>query len=82
MSQKSEIKFSVQFSSVNEALGRATWASQVTPAVKNSPVNAGNIRATGLIPESGRSSGGGHGNPLLYSCLENTLDRGATVHMV
>ena len=39
----------------------------------------------GLIPESGRSSGGGHGNPLLYSCLENPLDRGpwrATVHRV
>ena len=39
----------------------------------------------GSIPESGRSPGGGHGNPLLYSCLENPMDRGAsqaTVHEV
>ena len=37
------------------------------------------------IPESGRSSGGGHGNPLQYSCLENPMDRGAwwaSVHRV
>ena len=41
--------------------------------------------ATGSIPGSGRSPGGGHGNPLQYSCLENPLDRGAwweTVHRV
>ena len=43
--------------------------------VKNSPGNAGDIRDVGLIPGSGRSSGGGHGNPLQYSCLENTMDR-------
>ena len=42
--------------------------------VKNSPVNA---RDTGSIPGSGRSPGGGHGNPLQYSCLENPIDRGA-----
>ena len=39
----------------------------------------------GSIPESGRSPGGGHGNPLQYSCLENPMDRGAwwaTVHVV
>ena len=42
--------------------------------VKNSPVNA---RDTGSIPGSGRSPGGGHGNPLQYSCLENPMDRGA-----
>ena len=37
----------------------------------------------GLIPGSGRSPGGGHGNPLQYSCLENPMDRGAcqaTIH--
>ena len=39
--------------------------------VKNSPANAGGIRDAGLIPESGRSPGGGHGTPLQYSCLEN-----------
>jgi len=39
----------------------------------------------GSIPESGRSPGGGNGNPLQYSCLENSMDRGAwwaTVHGV
>ena len=51
--------------------------------VKNLPANAGDIRDTGSIPGSGRSPGGGHGNPLQYSCLENTTDREtwlATVH--
>ena len=45
--------------------------------VKNLPANPGDIRDVGLIPESGRSPGGGHGNPLQYSCLENLMDRGA-----
>ena len=49
-------------------------ASQVVLAEKNPPANAGNM---GLIPGSGRSPGGGHGNPLQYSCLENPMDRGA-----
>ena len=40
--------------------------------VKNLPANAGD---TGLIPRSGRSSGVGNGNPLQYSCLENSMDR-------
>ena len=50
---------------------------------KNPPANAGDIRDVGLIPGSGSSPGGGHGNPLQYSCLENLMDRGAwraTVH--
>ena len=53
--------------------------------VKNLPANEGDIRDRSSIPESGRSSGGGHGNPLQYSCLENPVDRGtwqATVHRV
>ena len=53
--------------------------------VKNPPANAGDIRDLDSIPESGRSLGGGHGNPLQYSCLENSMDRGAwqaTVHRV
>ena len=53
--------------------------------VKNPPANAGDIRDMGLIPGSGRLPGGGHGNPLQDSCLENPLDRGAwqaTVHGV
>ena len=45
--------------------------------VKNPPVNAGDIRDVGSILGSGRSSEGGHGNPLHYSCLENPMDRGA-----
>ena len=47
------------------------WASQVVLAVKNPPANAGNIRALGSIPGSGRSPGGVHGNLLQCSCLEN-----------
>ena len=45
--------------------------------VKNLPAKAENRSDTGLIPGSGRSPGGGHGNPLHYSCLENPMDRGA-----
>ena len=45
-------------------------------AVKNLPANAGDARDPALIPGSGRSPGGGHGNPLWYSCLENPIDRG------
>ena len=50
--------------------------------VKNPPVDLGDVRDTGLIPGSGRSSGGGNGNPLEYSCLENPMDRGAWWTMV
>ena len=45
--------------------------------VKNLPVNAGDVRDKGSISGLGRSPGGGHGNPLQYSCLENPMDRGA-----
>ena len=45
--------------------------------VKNPSANAGDLRDTGLIPGLGRSPGGGQGNPLQYSCLENPMDRGA-----
>ena len=45
--------------------------------VKNPPANARDIRDAGSIPGLGRSPGGGHGNPLQYSCLENPLDKGA-----
>ena len=44
---------------------------------KESASNAGDTGDTGLIPESGRSSGGGHGNPFQCSSLENPMDRGA-----
>ena len=45
--------------------------------IKNLPANEGDIRDLGLIPGSRRSPGGGHGNPLQYSCLENPMDRAA-----
>ena len=45
-------------------------------AVKNLPANAGDVRDMGWIPGLGRSPGGGHGNPLQYSCLKNSVDRG------
>jgi len=47
------------------------------PAVKNPPANAGDLRDAGSIPEWGRSPGGGNGNPLQYSSLENPMDREA-----
>ena len=45
--------------------------------IKNPSVNAGDIRDAGSVPALGRSPGGGHGNPLQDSCLENSMDRGA-----
>ena len=45
--------------------------------VKSLPAKAGDFRDAGSVPGSGRSLGGGHGNPFQYSCLENPLDRGA-----
>ena len=61
-------------------LGLSWW-----PSSKESACNAGDTRDVGLIPGWGRSPGGGHGNPLQYSCLENPTDRGvwrATLHGV
>ena len=56
---------------------------KVALVVKGPPAIAGNIRDADSIPGSGISPGGGHGNPLQYSCLENSMDRRAwwaTVH--
>ena len=53
--------------------------------VKNLPENAGDRRNVDSVPGLGRSPGGGHGNPLQYSCLENSMRWGAqwaTVHRV
>ena len=53
--------------------------------VEKPPANAGDAGDVSLIPGSGRSPGGGNGNPLQYSCLGNPMDRGAwwaTVHGV
>ena len=61
---------------------REMEASQVAPVVKNLPANAGDKGDVGSIPGSGRSPGGGHGNPYQYSHLENHMDRGAWQAMV
>ena len=64
------------------------FSSQAFPValvVKNLPAKAGDVRDAGSISGSGRSSGGGNGNPLQYPCLENPMDRGAwqaAVHRV
>ena len=55
------------------------WSDLAAAAavIKNLPASAGDIIDAGLIPGSGRSPEGGHGNPLQYSCLENPMNRGA-----
>ena len=61
------------------------WYFPGEAVVKNLSANAGSIRDKGSITGLGRSPGGGHGNPLQYSCLENPMDRRAwwaTVHWV
>ena len=53
--------------------------------VKNPSASSGDTGDVGLIPGLGRSPGGGNGKPLQYSCLKNSMDRGAwwaTVHGV
>jgi len=65
---------------LGSVVGLPQWFS-----IKESACSAGVAGDAGLIPESGRSPGGGHGNLLRYSCLENPMDRGAwraTVHRV
>ena len=52
-------------------------ASQVVLGVKNPPAKAGDTRDLGLIPGLEKSPGDGNGNLFQYSCLENSMDRGA-----
>ena len=52
-------------------------APQVALVVRNLPAKAGDLRDSGSIPGSRRSPGGGHGNLLQHSCLENFMDSGA-----
>ena len=58
-------------------VSRLGGSFQVGLVVKNTPAHAGDMRDAGSIPGSGRSPGGGYGNPLQYSCLKNPTDRGA-----
>ena len=53
---------------------KSSWGFPGGSVVKNLPANAGDVGST---PGSGRSPGGGHGNPPQYSCLRNPMDRGA-----
>ena len=69
VSQKEKIKYHVT--------SLICGSSQMVLVVKNLTVNAGDIRDTGSVPGLGRFPGGGHINPLQYSCLENPMDRGA-----
>ena len=88
------IIFSLQFCPIRQGMkGYTGWWSNGTVmlvlgfpggtlVVENLPAN-GDVRDMGSIPGSGKSSGGGHDNPLRYSCLENPMDRGtwqAAVH--
>ena len=66
-----------------ELLENTSFKKKAALVVKNPPASTGDGRDVGLIPGSGRSPGVGNGNPLQYSCLENSMDRGAwraTVH--
>ena len=61
------------------------WGFPGDASGKELAASAGDTRDMGLIPGSGRSPKGGHGNPLQYSCLGNPMDRGAwqaTVHSI
>ena len=62
---------------VLSAVPHGSVASLVALVVKSLLANAGDLRDMSSVPGSGKSSGGGHGNPLQYSCLENSMDRGA-----
>ena len=59
------------------------YLTQVVLVVRNPPANEGDARDAGSTPGSGRSPEVGNGNPLQYSCLENSMERGAwwaTIH--
>ena len=70
---------------IDYSIRNTEWASHAALVVKNPPANAGDVRYAGLILGLGRSPGGGYGNLVQYSWLENLMDRGAwwvTVHRV
>ena len=77
---KKTTRFSEVFDKTILNSGLLLW-----PNSKESACNEGDAGDAGSIPRSERSAGGGHGNPVQYSCLENPMDRGAwwaTVHGV
>ena len=58
---------------------RCTRGFPCSSVVKNLPANAGDVKTMDSVPGSGRFPGGGHGNSLQYSCLENPMGRRAGV---
>ena len=69
----------------NKVVIQINWGFPGGIGVKNLPANVGDTEDVSSIARSGRSPGVGNGNPLQYSCLENSTDRGAwrtTVHGV
>ena len=70
--QQQQLSRSPTISEIYPELSVSRWLS-----VKNPPAKAGVTRDVGLTPGLERSPGGGNGNPLQYSCLENPMDRGA-----
>ena len=74
--------------SATSAAGRPLSSSSVSQVVlvgKDPPAEAGEAGDSGSLPALGSSPGEGHGNPLQYSCMENTMDRGtwqATINRV
>ena len=67
----------LQYSCLENSMGRAAWQATVYGVAKNPLEKAGDIRDVGSIPGLGRVPGVGNGNPLQYSCLGNPMDRGA-----
>ena len=59
------------------ACNSSLQTSHMALVIKSLPANTGDMRDTGWIPGSGRSPGGGNGNPLRYSCPKDPMDRGA-----
>ena len=73
----------VELMKLNYELGMKGWGFPGGSVVKNLPANVGDVRD--MVRSLGRSPEEGHGNPLQYSCLKNSMDRGAwraTVHRV
>ena len=66
-----------QILQMGNSWGENNPSSLVAQLVKNPLASAGDLRDVGSIPGSGRPPGEGNGNPLQYSCLENSMDRGA-----
>jgi len=77
LNQGASFSCSLIFSALQKNSSYSAGASQVALEVKNLCANAGAIRDVGSIPGLGRSPGGGHGNPLQYSCLGNFMNREA-----